>query len=462
VSSPKHYFIGGIGGSGMLPLAVIAKGNGHLVSGSDRAHDQGRTPEKFRWIESQGMILHSQDGSGVTAGVDAIVLSKAVEETVPDVVAARAKNIPIILRADLLLEFFNAAKTRIAIAGTSGKTTTTGMIGYLLKEAGLDPTVMNGGIFRDYARDNPYATAFVGKGDIFVSEVDESDGPQIVSRYQPTLAVLHNITLDHQPMEVLHAMFTDFLAQAQAAILNADDPRVWALAQNFTRKKIFYGGMDAEISARDYRADAGGMVFTAVRKTEQAVVRSALYGQHNVSNMLAAIAVGIEMGLPLVRCAEILSGFTGIRRRLEKTGEKNGIVVIDDFAHNPDKVAATLQALHETPGRLHIFFQPHGYGFLKVVGAELADSFAAHMQDDDRLIMVQPFYAGGTVDRSVDSAQIIDKIQAAGKKAALAEDRATVKAMILKDVRPSDRIIVMGARDDTLSDLAKDLLLSIP
>lgn len=456
----SHYFVCGIGGSGMLPLAIILKGLGYNVSGSDRSYDQGRTPEKFDWIKQQGITLHPQDGSGITPDISYVVISKAVEDTVPDVAAAKSSGIPIKMRADILIDFFNRAGTRIAVSGTSGKTTTTGMIGFLLKEAGIDPTIMNGGIFLDYAKDNPYSTAFVGGGDVFVSEVDESDGIEIVTQYEPDIAVIHNITLDHQPMDELRRMFSGFLAKTKIAVLNADDAGVMAIAEGFGGRKITYGDK-GDVRALHYIPKPAGCDVDVQSGAESASLKLSVPGRHNVSNALAAIAVGRAMTLSLEQCCGILSRFTGIRRRMEVVGQRCGIIVMDDFAHNPDKIAATLGTLHEFPGRVHIFFQPHGYGFLKVVGPELAESFAGNLEEGDTLYMVEPFYAGGTVDRSVGSRQIVDDVIKRGKAAHLVEGREAAKTAILAAAKPGDRIVVMGARDDSLSAYARDILASL-
>lgn len=446
----------------MLPLAVILKGLGHRVSGSDRSFDQGRTPEKFGWIQAQGITLFPQDGSGVSRDIDAIVVSKAVEDTVPDIAAAKAAGIPILQRAELLTAIFNAAGLRIAVSGTSGKTTTTGMIAFLLKESGRDPTVMNGGIFLNYRADNPYATAFVGRGDVFVTEVDESDGIDIVRRYTPDIAVVHNVTLDHQPMEELRAMFSAFLHETRDAALNADDPLVMELAQTFTGRRMTYGMQaDADLTARDIRHHPDGVSATLRFRGGAAALRLNLPGAHNVSNALAAITACIMAGMALDECADILSRFKGIKRRMEVVGSAKGITVMDDFAHNPDKIAATLSALKQFPGRAVIFFQPHGYGFLKVVGAEVAEAFAQGLKKDDLLYMVEPLYMGGTVDRSVTGADIAAQIQNLGGNARIMPGRDAVRDAIIAAARKGDRIIVMGARDDTLSDFAQGILESL-
>lgn len=450
----------------MLPLAVILQGIGHDVSGSDRSRDQGKSASKFTWIEEQGISLFPQDGSGVKAGIDAVVISTAVEDAIPDVAAAKILGIPVVKRAELLAQNFNQSKARIAIGGTSGKTTTTGMTGFLLKEAEFDPVVMNGGIFRNYADGNPFATALVGRGDVFVTESDESDGS--IALYQPTIAVVHNITLDHKPLPELKALFSDFASKADCAVLNYDDAYVRELSEK-AKNIISYSvreNIGADLCVRDIMMEARGIKAVVVDKAgnESASLNLQLPGMHNLSNALAAIAVGRAMGISLLRAVEILSRFTGIKRRMEFVGERGGVAVIDDFAHNPDKIAATLSALKsvQADGYLHVFFQPHGYGFLKLVWKELAETFAAHLDRGDRLYLVEPYYAGGTVDRSIGSSHVVEELARLGVQASVLEDRNQVLQSIVKTVKTGDTVVIMGARDDTLSDFASNMLTAMP
>src|SRR6476646_4323757 len=218
----KSYFFCGVGGSGMLPLALILRGHGAKVSGSDRALDQGRTTTKFEFLKSRSVALYPQDGSGVIGADQTVVISAAVEETVPDVVAARKLGASLVSRAELLAQLFNAAPQSIGVAGTSGKSTVTGMIGWVLTDLSRDPTIMNGAVMKNFvSADAPFASARVGAGDLFVSEVDESDGS--IARYAPNIAVVNNISLDHKTMDELRALFRDFVAKSPIAILSLDN-----------------------------------------------------------------------------------------------------------------------------------------------------------------------------------------------------------------------------------------------
>ncbi len=462
MSAPyKRLHLCGIGGSGMLPLALILKGRGLTLSGSDRSCDQGRTPEKFAFIREQGITIFPQDGSGIAGDLDALVVSTAVEETIPDVKAALTQELPIIRRANLLAELFNAAEERVAIAGTSGKSTTTAMIGYVLQQVGKNPTVMNGAVFRNFqTEDTPYATALVGGNDLFVTEADESDGS--ITLYNPTIAVLNNIALDHKTMDELLQLFSDFVSGAKHAILNLDNSYVAQLAAHHSDKAFTYTLEDkqADLSASQIIVNAGGSdcVVTNHRVGGAAPLRLAVPGRHNISNALACMGACLQLGVGLEDICATLSGFIGVKRRLEVIGTKNGVTVIDDFAHNPDKIAATLATLKETTGRLFLLFQIHGYNPIRLMRAEFADVFVKYLGSEDKLFIPEVLYLGGTVDRSVTARDLVADIQAKGVGAEWLAQREDLLARLQNETRPGDRVVVMGARDDTLSDFAKEIL----
>jgi len=460
------WFFCGIGGSGMLPLALILRGAGAQVAGSDRSRDQGRTPEKFAWLESLGFQLSPQDGSGITSAAQTLVASAAVEDTVPEVVRATQLGCPRLTRAQLLSRLFNAAPARIAIGGTSGKSTVTGMVGWILTQAGRDPTIMNGAVMKNFvAHDAPFASARVGAGGVFVSEVDESDGS--IALYRPSVAVLNNVSLDHKSLEELRVLFGDFLASADVAAINLDDAETAALAPR-ARGLVTFGltAPDAAITVAP-----GSIVETPTsiaatlldrRNGQSHPLALRIPGQHNLANALAALAAADAAGVPLAQGAAALGSFAGLARRFDIVGTSpSGITVIDDFGHNPDKVAATLKTLKAHPGRVIALFQPHGYGPLRQMGAELAETFAHLLGPEDLTILTDPVYFGGTVDRSQGSERIVALINAAGGTALHIPARPDAAAHIDAIARPGDRIAIMGARDDTLTLFARDLLAAL-
>ena len=457
----RSYFFCGIGGSGMLPLALIVRRLGCAVAGSDRALDQGRTGAKFDFLRAQGIALHAQDGSGLTDPATVLVTSAAVEDTVPDVQAARRIGASLMTRAQLLAQLFNGAERAVGVAGTSGKSTTTGMIGWLLHQAGRAPTVVNGAVMKNFITDDtPFASALVGDGGPFVAEVDESDGS--IAHYTPHVAVLNNVAFDHKSLDELRRLFGDFLAKARVAVLNLDNDETARLAAAVPADRgLTYSLSDpsADLVAADIAPQPDGIAFT-VRERDGApvMVRLGVPGRHNVSNALAALAAARALGVGLAPAARALSGFAGIRRRLEVVGSAGGVTVIDDFAHNPDKITATLATLHDFPGRLLLLFQPHGFGPLRLMRQEFIDCFATHLAPGDVLVMPEPVYFGGTADRSVSSGHIAEGIGARGRHALALPDRAACGDHLLSLARPGDRIVIMGARDDTLSTFAEDLL----
>jgi UDP-N-acetylmuramate--alanine ligase len=491
----KSYFFCGIGGSGMLPLANILVEQGATVAGSDRALDQGRLGPKFAWLQSLGIDLFAQDGSGLTSGDQILVASAAIEDSVPDIVKANQLGCARMTRAELLAELFNAAPRSIAVGGTSGKSTVTGMIGWILTEAGLDPTIMNGAVMKNFVgEDAPFASARVSQKtkearDVFVSEVDESDGS--IALFTPEVAVLNNVSLDHKSLEELRQLFGDFAKKAKFCVWNADDAETAALIEPMALPGAISFGFtpQADIRATDITDLPLGSRFTLHVSEAQGLsphgdfpfppspasdkgdsphagtvpgvkylVTLQVPGRHNISNALAAIAAATALHVSVEQAVRGVEGFNGLARRFDILGTANGITLIDDFGHNPDKIAATLATLKAFPGRIIAFFQPHGYGPIRVMGTELAAVFADMLGPDDHLILCDPVYFGGTVDKSIGSQSITDAVAAAGRNAEYIPAREDCGNRIVELARPGDRIVIMGARDDTLSGFAADVL----
>jgi UDP-N-acetylmuramate--alanine ligase len=455
----KRYFLVGIGGSGMMPLAMILAGRGAEVAGSDRGLDAGRVPAKFDALRALGIALHPQNGSGIASAEQIVVASAAVEDSVADIVRATELGCPRMTRAELNAALFNASRQAIGVAGTSGKSTVTGMIGWILHAAGRDPTVMNGAVMKNFAGpDTPFASALVGKGEAYVSEVDESDGS--IALYRPQVAVLNNVSLDHKSLEELRTLFGDFAAKAHTAVVNVGDPEAAALAAAIDRERLVTVAVErpADLSAEALTPEPFACSFDLMSDGERRRVRLSVPGEHNVANALAALAAVRAAGVPLDDAVAALEGFTGLRRRFDHVGEANGVSVIDDFGHNPDKIAATLSTLHAFPGRLLVLFQPHGYGPLKTMRRELVAAFLQHLKPGDLLVLPDPVYQGGTVAREVTSADIVADLAVAGVDALHIPERAAAAAHLVAQARAGDRIIVMGARDDTLSVLAAEML----
>lgn len=459
----RPFFFVGIGGSGMLPLAQILKGRGAQVAGSDRSRDQGRTPEKFAALEQEGFRLHPQDGSGVVSGDQIVVASAAVEDSVPEIARAAALGCLRLTRAQLNSILFNTSGAGIAVAGTSGKSTVTGMLGWILHATGREPTIMNGAVMKNFVTpERPVASAVGGGSSLYVSEVDESDGS--IALYRPAVGVLLNVSLDHMGMEELRALFADYLSRSRIAVVNADDAEALALLRHAKEAITF--------AVDEPRAQLGivpGSVAEGPTRQAALVIdrhdgsehplRLNLPGRHNLSNALAAIAGASAAGIPVAAAVGALADFSGLARRFDIVGTSpSGVTVIDDFGHNPEKCAATLRTLKAHPGRVLAFFQPHGYGPLRQMGAELAATFASVLDEDDRVILCDPVYFGGTVDRSEGSERIVALVNRQRPIAEHVPARADVGERLAALAQSGDRIVIMGAREDTLSEFARDVL----
>jgi UDP-N-acetylmuramate--alanine ligase len=336
------------------------------------------------------------------------------------------------------------------------------MLGWILHRTGREPTIMNGAVMKNFITPEiPFASAVVGGGDAFVTEVDESDGS--IAHYKARIAVLNNISIDHKPLPELRTLFRDFLRKSETAVINRDNDEAAALAAELTGKRLVtYSLRDdgVDLKGIDLAPAPDGIAFGVVeRGTSRAVpVRLRVPGRHNVANALAALAAARAAGLALADAADALEDFAGIRRRLEVVGTAGGVTVIDDFAHNPDKIAASLATLHDFPGRLLVLFQPHGYGPLRQMKDAFIEVFARNLAQRDVLIMPDPVYFGGTTDRSVSSRDVIAAVEARGHQAYFFDERPAGGDKLVALARAGDRIVVMGARDDTLAQFAAGLV----
>ena len=436
----------------MSALAQVLRHRGHTVRGSDRSRDRGENRDLYDRLTAQGVELYPQDGSGVTASVDEVVVSTAVEDSNRDVRSALAKQIPIRRRAGLLASLFNG-REGVAVGGTSGKSTVTGMIGQILQGAGRDPTVINGGMMLD-ARRFPYlGNAVCGDSDRVIIEADESDGT--IALYDPEVAVVTNVALDHKPVPELITLFEAFCGRAgKAAVVNLDCPASAALLGANRNVVTFGTARQAGVRATHLAPAEDGIRFRA----NGTACRLRVPGRHNVSNAAAAIAAVQLLGVSIEAAVDALAGFRGIQRRLQFLGEAAGVSVVDDFAHNPDKIAASLNTLKAIPGRLLVVFQPHGFAPTRLLKAGLIGAFSAGLDGRDLLLMPEIFYAGGTASRDISSSHLVEAISERGVRAEFIPDREAIAERLEATVQPGDRVVVMGARDDTLTEFAQGLL----
>ena len=444
-----HY--AGLGGSGMSALAQFQVMISGHASGSDRAFDRGERAELRVQLERLGIEIMPQDGSGVTEDCAALVLSTAVEAEVPDFAVARAKNIPIVHRSELLAHFVASHRT-IAVSGTSGKSTVTAMIFEILKGAGRDPSVITGGDLRLLQAQGLVGNAFAGGSDLLVVEADESDGSLV--RYAPAIGVILNLQRDHKEMAEVAKMFAVLRARSREALVVGEEENLEALAGGALR---FGFGPRADIRGNVVELGSTGSSFAVdgVRFTLP------VPGRHNVANALAAIAAARAVDVPLADTVAPLADFQGVGRRFQTLGMARGVTVIDDFAHNADKIGAALATAKLKASRLLAVYQPHGYGPTRFLRRDFVDTFTRELRPEDRLWMLEVFYAGGTAARDFSAADIVREIAENGARAEFAPSRPWLAARITREARPGDLVLVMGARDPTLTDFALAILAAL-
>jgi UDP-N-acetylmuramate--alanine ligase len=435
----------------MSALAQVAAMEGRAVCGSDRDFDRGRNFAVKSALEKLGIRMFPQDGSGVNGDTSELALSTAIEDSNPEVLRAKELGLKIIHRSELLSAQVNRNDT-IAVAGTSGKSTVAAMLFRVLEAGGLEPSIITGGALVELKEKGLIGNAFRGKGKVLVVEADESDGT--ISRYTQRTGLLLNISRDHKDLPELNAIFSGFAGHCGRVLVNADDPAASALLPRAEAFGFAAGGWKvAEIKENPFSSDfkINGVAFSLP-----------VPGRYNIGNALAACAAASLYGVNLAACAAGLKDFRGVERRFVVVGEKNGVTVIDDYAHNPAKISAVLTALHRAGGRVLAVYQPHGFTPTRHLKAELIESFAQGLGPSDMLLMPEIYYAGGTVAKDISSKDISDAVAARGRRTAFFADRAAIPDALSKLVRPGDVVAVLGARDATLAGFARLILEALP
>ncbi len=429
----------------MSALAQYARWEGRPVSGSDRLFDRGQAPELRSCLEGEGIAIFPQDGSGVPSAHTA-VSSAAVEADIPDLKAAAAGGVPVLVRGEFLLRLAEG-KESLAVAGTNGKSTTTALLAWVLEKGGLDPgCVMGAPLIQGWSG---WGNARRGSSDLFCFEADESDG--ILERYRPEFGVVTNISPDHFAPERLREIFSLFaLGCRRVLAVNNDCPECRRLPGGKSRKVTFAVDFPADYRARDLRLERDSLSF----RLSGVDFYLPLPGVHNLYNLLAAAALAAAVGLSLDQAAAAAGDFPGLKRRLELVHSSPGLAVIDDYSHNPAKVAAALAAARGFGSPLTVVYQPHGYGPLKRFRRELAAAFSSGLRAGDRLFLLPVYYAGGTVEAGYGSGEFAAGIGGPMRAEFLPDHQA-----VLERLGPARGVfLVMGARDPKLSLLARRIV----
>jgi UDP-N-acetylmuramate--alanine ligase len=442
-------FFSGIAGSGVSALASFMADQGHEVSGSDRSFDLDKLHPAYAPLTGKGVKIVPQDGSGIHAGLDLVVFSTAVEKDLPEPRRCLELGLTTQTRPEFLADLVAKHET-FAVAGTSGKSTTSGILAYLLRELGRDPSFVGGGRVSQFKHQGNLGNAISGKSRLLVVEACESDGSIVT--YRPSLTLLLNLDLDHHSVEKTAEMFQILCANtARKVIMNSDDSNLRDL--NLSGVATF--GIE---QACDYQAEAIDLKPLSSEFTVRGTrFRTNLPGLYNVYNALACLATLAEFGIPLDDCAKPLESFRGIDRRFDVyLNEPRASFVMDDYAHNPHKIASMMEMTRQIRDSITYVFQPHGFAPTRMMKLEYIAAFAKNLREQDCAVILPIFYVGGTVAKDISAEDLANGIRRLGKKAISA-----TREEVLAEAKPGESFVVFGARDESLSEFAESVAKAV-
>ena len=452
-----RYHFSGIAGAGVNPLARLMRARGHQVQGSDRSFDQGKSRDVADELCALGIEVRPHDGSAITRDLDRVVFSVAVEADTPEMRRARELALERVARPALLAEIINGGHPSVAVAGTSGKSTITGMVAWLLRESGLPATVLGGAARAD---ERGVGCLMAGPdGGPVIAEACESDGTLV--GYRPTVGLVHNISRDHAEVEALRAQFAAFANNCRKLLVNAACPEASALARTIggitygiapgadVRLEVITPGPDRARGA--LHAGAAGILSLDVPQP----------GVHNLENAAAAALIALELGVPAAAIGPALARFPGVARRFQVIGATaRGIRVVDDYAHNGEKIRAALTTAQAGADRVIAIFQPHGFGPARFLRPELRALVPRLLRSKDRFCYAEIFYGGGTVARDISSTMLADDLPPELGCAHAADHDAVVR-WVAREARKGDTVLLMGARDPDLPRLARAIFRAL-
>ncbi len=446
----KNLFFIGVAGVGMSAIAQYLAGIDKKVSGSDRYFTADEENETKIKLEAAGIKCFLQNGDGITSETDLIVVSTAIEDSVFEVQKAKQLNIPIIKRSELLALIAKSKRT-IAVGGTSGKSTTSAMLFDILEKAGMQPSIISGAGLVSIIKEEKIGNAKVGKGEWLVIEADESDGSIVL--YEPEIGLLLNVDKDHQEIDELMSIFGIFKNNSKKFIVNRSNTLAKQLSQNVQQDFSSDENSDAGYIAKDFKQEGFNIQYSIINT--QFSINT--IGRHNMENALAAVAVANQIGVDLETCSSALKKYEGIYRRNQVLGNKNGVWVIDDYAHNPVKCAAAIMACQPVAKKVVAWFQPHGYGPTRFLRHDFVKEIAAALRPQDEIWMSEIFYAGGTAVKDISANDLITDIKAQGKNAFFIEDRNRFLETVRPHLSGNSVLLLMGARDPSLEQFGKEV-----
>jgi UDP-N-acetylmuramate--alanine ligase len=445
----KPFFIG-VAGVGMSAIAQYLNGIGKNVSGSDRFFAPGVYNEVQEKLEAEGIRCFPQNGEGITADTDLIVVSTAIEDTVAEVQKAKQLSIPIIRRSALLSIIADSKKT-IAVGGTSGKSTTSAMLFDILEYAGLQPSIISGAGLISIIKEGKIGNAKVGAGEWLVIEADESDGS--IVQYKPEIGLLLNVDKDHQEIDELMDLFGTFKNNSKQFVVNQSHLLARKLSQHVAQDFSSNPDFPAGYMAADFNYQGMEINF----RIENTAFTMQVLGKHNMENALAATTIARQIGVDAITCSQALKNYEGIYRRHQVYGKKNGVWLIDDYGHNPVKCAAAIAACQPVAPKVIAWFQPHGYKPTKFLRDDFVKEIGDALRADDEIWMSEIYYAGGTAVKDISANDLISDLTAQGKKAFYVENRNDFLHAVRPHLTEDCVLLLMAARDPSLEQFAKQI-----
>lgn len=446
----QRFFFIGIAGSGMSAIAQFLAGIGKDVSGSDRYFETGMAAEIRQRLEEEGISCFSQNGSGINEKIDLVVASTAIEDTVPEIQKSKQLGIPILKRSEVLSMISRSHRT-IAVGGTSGKSTTSAMLYAILKSAGMGPGIISGAGLVELIREGKIGNAAVGKGEWLVIEADESDGS--IVQYTPEVGVLLNIDKDHQDIPELMSIFSTFKDHTHRIFVTNRSNHLASTLSVDSKMDFSINGEQSGYMATDFIQEGLYSSF----KVNGYPFELASIGKHNMENASAAIAVAHQLGVSYAVCAESLKHYAGIYRRHQVIGKYGGVMLIDDYAHNPVKCAASIKACQPLANKVIAWFQPHGYGPTRFLKNDFIKEISEALRPEDEIWMSEIFYAGGTAVKDISAKDLIDGISANGKHAYFVAHREHFFQSVKNHLTNPAVLLLMGARDPSLEKFADQI-----
>lgn len=445
----KNYFFIGVAGSGMSAIAQYLANYGKNVSGSDRVFESIENEYIKQKLEAEGIKCFKQDGSGLDSKTEVVIVSSAIEDKVPEFRKAKDLGAIIAHRAKMLQAITESKKT-IAVAGTSGKSTTVAMIFDVLQKTGFSPSLITGAGLVELQKKGKIGNAFAGKGDWLVIEADESDGSLV--NYKPEIGLILNIDKDHKELSELFEIFEIFSQNTKNQLI-VNTKQEHTLKYNPEGEFNFGTNLKAKFEGKNFEQKGFKISFDV----ENVKFEIPTIGQHNMENALATIAVARFLNIDLQDISNALKNYQGIDRRMQKVKKTETLIIIDDYAHNPAKISAAIQACQNVGKRVLAWFQPHGFAPTKFLKNEFITEISNTLRNEDKIYLSEIYYAGGTVKKDISANDIVEGILDRNKNAVFVADRNIFAKTVKSELQEFDVLLLMGARDPSLSNFAKEL-----